>query len=80
MAGKKRSRFDYLDLAADRVAKAAYTAAKGLGASPDLKALKEVEAVLKEAVNVALSLEKSDYAEAREIRVVFEDETEAFAG
>ena len=79
MAGRKRTRTDYLNLAADRVAKAAWAAARGLGRETDLKTLKETEAVLKEAVGVALSLEKSASDAPAEIRVVFEDDTEALA-
>ena len=79
MAGRKRTRTDYLNLAADKVAKAAWAATRSLGRETDLRTLKETEAVLKEAVGVALSLEKSASDAPVELRVIFEDGTEALS-
>ena len=76
MATKRKTPYDHLNAAAATLAKQVYTMAKAgcaKGAAPDVKTVKELEGLVKEAVGICLSLEKSESAEAPEIRVVFED-------
>ena len=76
MAGRKRGRYDYLNAAAETLSREVWkrTVADCKGRDPtDGKTVKELEALLKEAVGICLSLEKSESAAVPEIRVVFED-------
>lgn len=80
---KKRDRYFYLNASADVLSKEVRRLTKETCADrenpPDLKCLKELTGVLKEAVSVCLSLEKSDTAAAPIVRVVFDEEIEEYS-
>lgn len=80
---RKRDRYFYLNASAEVLSKEVRRLTKAScgdkSKPPDLKCIKELTGVLKEAVNVCLSLEKSDTVEAPTVRVVFREEIEELA-
>ncbi|MBR5409876.1 MAG: hypothetical protein IK104_04325 [Clostridia bacterium] len=76
MARGRRGAYDYLNDASLKLAKTVYKLTSencGGRGTPDVKTVKELEGLVKEAAGICLSLEKSGAAEVPEIRVVFDD-------
>lgn len=74
---KKRDRSYYLNGGADVLSRQVYDLCKKQAenkADADLKSLKELCGVLKEAVNISLSLEKADDGEKDALLITFDDD------
>ena len=73
--GTKRDRSYYLNRSADLVSRSVYRLCRAQtapDAQADLKSMKELCGVLKEAISLSLSLEKAE-GQTEEIRILFDD-------
>lgn len=73
---KKRDRNYYLTTGADLLSRRVYEMVKkqAKNKEEDLKSIKELCGVLKETVNIALSLEKTDSGERDTLLITFDDD------